>query len=79
MQFQSDILQTQILLPSCLETTALGAAYLAGLNSGFFASIEEIKSVHCYQNTFVPIMKKDEVNRRYHGWKLAIKATRVFE
>ena len=79
MQFQSDILQTSILLPKCLETTALGAAYLAGLCSGFFASIEEIKSVHCYRNTYMPTMQKDEVNRRYNGWKLAIKATRMFK
>ena len=79
MQFQSDILQTSILLPKCLETTALGAAYLAGLNSGFFASIEEIKSVHCYRNTYLPEMQKDEVTRRYNGWKLAIKATRMFK
>ena len=79
MQFQSDILQTSILLPKCLETTALGAAYLAGLNSGFFASIEEIKSVHCYRNTYMPTMQKDEVTRRYNGWKLAIKATRMFK
>ena len=79
MQFQSDILQTKILLPKCLETTALGAAYLAGLNSGFFKSLEEIKAVHSYQHTYVPSMKKDEVTRRYNGWKLAVKATRVFE
>ncbi len=79
MQFQSDILQTNILLPKCLETTALGAAYLAGLNSGFFTSIDNIKKIHSYQNTYLPTMKKDEVNRRYEGWKKAIKATRMFE
>lgn len=79
MQFQSDILQTNILLPKCLETTALGAAYLAGLESGFFASIEDIKKIHCFQNTYIPNMKKSEVIRRYNGWKVAIKATRVFK
>lgn len=79
MQFQSDILQTNILLPACLETTALGAAYLAGLNSGFFSSIEDIKKIHSYQCTYVPSMKKDEVVRRYNGWKTAIKATRMFK
>ena len=79
MQFQSDILQTTILLPKCLETTALGAAYLAGLESGYFPSIQAIKKIHAYQNTFMPEMKKDEVNRRYNGWKKAIKATRMFE
>ena len=79
MQFQSDILQTNILLPTCLETTALGAAYLAGLNSGFFSSIDDIKKIHSYQCTYIPSMKKDEVNRRYNGWKTAIKATRTFK
>ena len=79
MQFQSNILQTNILLPTCLETTALGAAYLAGLNSGFFSSIENIKNIHSYQNTYVPSMKKEEVVRRYNGWKTAIKATRTFK
>ena len=79
MQFQSDILQTSILLPKCLETTALGAAYLAGLESGYFKSIEQIKKIHSYQNTYLPTMGKAEVTRRYNGWKLAIKATRMFE
>ena len=79
MQFQSDILQTTILLPTCLETTALGAAYLSGLNSGFFSSIDVIKKIHSYQNTYIPNMKKSEVDRRYNGWKTAIKATRTFK
>ena len=79
MQFQSDILQTTILLPKCLETTALGAAYLAGLESGYFKSIDDIKKIHGYQNTYLPAMKKDEVKRRYDGWKTAIKATRTFK
>ena len=79
MQFQSDILQTTILLPKCLETTALGAAYLSGLNSGFFSSIEDIKQIHSYQCTYLPSMKKEEVTRRYNGWKQAIKATRMFK
>ena len=45
MQFQSDILHTEIKLPTCLETTALGAAYLAGLASKFYKDIDEIKSM----------------------------------
>ena len=79
MQFQSDILQTQILLPKCLETTALGAAYLAGLESGFFKSIEDIKKIHAYQCTYLPLMDKEEVRQKYNGWKMAIKATRTFK
>ena len=79
MQFQSDILQTQILLPQCLETTALGAAYLAGLESGYFKSIENIKKIHAYQCAYLPMMSNAEVKLKYQGWQKAIKATRMFE
>ena len=79
MQFQSDILQTKIMLPECLQTTALGAAYFAGLQTGFFKSIDEIKKKHCYQKTFEPQMNKNEVNKLYSKWKIAVKATREFK
>ena len=79
MQFQSDILQCEIKLPSCLETTALGAAYLAGLNSGYFSSIEEIKSIHCYQATYEPKMSNKESDKIYEGWKKAVEAARFFK
>ncbi len=79
MQFQSDILHTNIMLPTCLETTALGAAYLAGLNSGFFGSIANIKKIHSYQAVYEPIMPVTEVKRRYSGWLKAVKATKVFK
>lgn len=79
MQFQSDILQVEIMLPTCLETSALGAAYLAGLNSGFYHSLSEIKQVHTYQSIYQPQMKKSEVNERYKGWKKAVKAVRIFK
>ena len=79
MQFQSDILNTTIMLPSCLETTALGGAYLAGLSSGFYKSIEEIKSIHSYQAIFNPIMSEEEVNDKYSGWLKAVEATRAFK
>ena len=79
MQFQSDILHTQILLPKCLETTALGAAYLAGLETGYYASIDEIKKIHTYQCTYTPNMSKAEIKQKYDGWKAAIKATRTFK
>ena len=78
MQFQSDILHTEIMLPSCLETTALGVAYLSGLASGFYKDIQEIKSIHSYQAIFKPQMKEEEVNEKYAGWKKAIDATRHY-
>ena len=79
MQFQSDILGTTIKLPKCLETTALGAAYMAGLKCGYFASLDSIKKIHEYQATFNPEMSEKEVKSLYKGWKTAIKATRMFK
>ena len=79
MQFQSDILHTVIKLPRCLETTALGAAYMAGLTTGYYANLESIKKIHEYQAIYQPKMAKSEINRLYKGWKTAIKATRMFK
>lgn len=79
MQFQSDILQTNIMMPKCLETTALGVSYLAGLSAGIYKNIDDIKKVHSYQSTFIPSLTKSEVNKLYNGWKLAIKSTRQFK
>ena len=79
MQFQSDILGCEIKLPKCLETTALGAAYLAGLNSGFYENIDNIIKIHSYQAEYSPKMAKNEVERRYKGWKRAVEAARFFK
>ncbi len=79
MQFQSDILRTEISLPKCLQTTALGAAYLAGLSSGFFANLDHIKSIHGCQKRYLPIMSKEEADRRYEGWKKAVEITRLYK
>ena len=79
LQFQADILHCEILLPTCLETTALGAAYFSGLKSGFWKDIEEIKKLHCYQKQFKPKMPIKEAKTRYAKWKIAVKATRVFK
>ncbi len=79
MQFQSDILGTEIHLPSCIETTALGAGYLAGLGSGFWPNIEEIEHNHSYQKKYLPQMSKAEAKRLYRGWKAAVRATRAFK
>ena len=78
MQFQSDILPTEIMLPKCLETTALGVAYLAGLASGFYKDLEEIKSIHSYQAVFKPKMSKQQREEKYNGWLKAIEATRHY-
>ena len=79
MQFQSDILPTTIKLPKCLETTALGAAYMAGLQCGFYPNLESIRRIHEYQAIYEPKMSKKEIQKLYRGWKTAIKATRMFK
>ena len=79
MQFQADILEVPLKVPTCLETTALGAAYLAGLAVGFWTSLEQIKKIHTYRQSFTPDMAHEEVKRRYHGWLQAITATRIYK
>ena len=79
MQFQSDILHTTIKLPKCLETTALGAAYMAGLQCGFYQNLESIRRIHEYQAIYNPKMDNKTVKSLYKGWKTAIKATRMFK
>ncbi len=79
MQFQSDILRAKILKPECLETTALGVAYLAGLSTSFFKDLDSIKKLHKIANVYKPIMNSSEANKKYKGWKKAIAATRKFK
>lgn len=79
MQFQADILQCEVHLPVCLETTALGAAYFAGLACGFYDSKKDIESNHGIQKKFRPRMKKEEAEERYDGWLCAIAAARAFK
>ncbi|MCD8209647.1 MAG: glycerol kinase GlpK [Coprobacillus sp.] len=79
LQFQSDILPAIIERPSCRELTALGVCYLSGLYTGFFPSLEEISSIHEVEKVFKPEMTRKEVASLYSGWKLAVKASRVFK
>ena len=79
MQFQADILNCKILRPNCLETTALGAAYLAGLTSGVYSSKEELVKYHTIEQIFVTNMSEEKRNQLYSGWKKAVEATRAFK
>ncbi|MDL4840370.1 glycerol kinase GlpK [Aquibacillus rhizosphaerae] len=79
MQFQSDILGYTVERPEVNETTALGAAYLAGLAIGFWQNKEEIASQWKREATFTSKMDDDKRNELYGGWKKAIEATRVFK
>lgn len=79
MQFQSDILNCKIIRPTQLETTALGAAYLAGLAVGVWKSKEEIKKFHSIEKIFISKMSEEKRNKLYKGWKTAVNATRMFK
>ncbi len=77
-QFQSDMLGVPVLRPRVQETTALGAAYLAGLAVGFWESCEEIAALWQVDRRFTPIMRKTERDRLYRGWRDAVEATMGF-
>lgn len=79
MQFQSDILACEIHKPTVQETTALGAAYLAGLATGFYKSKEDILRNRSIQKSYYPSMEKDKIDSLYGGWKKAIKATQAYK
>ena len=72
--FLADILQINIQRPACIETTALGAAYLAGLGAGLYADLEEIQRHWQLSQEFLPQMAKEEVGMLYQGWKKAVKS-----
>ncbi len=76
MQFQADILQAPVIRPKILETTALGAAYLAGLAVGYWESHEEINEQWQEDKRFDPEMDKNKASELIGGWKKALKATR---
>ncbi len=75
MQFQSDILQVPVLLPMVSETTALGAACLAGLAVGYFKSLEELSGLNGIKEKYMPIMDVERSEELYEGWQYAVEAT----
>ncbi len=79
MQFQSDILQVTLDRPAITETTALGAAYLAGLAVGFWQNTEEIASQWLVDGSFEPELTQENIKPLYDGWKMAIKAAIAFK
>lgn len=72
MQFQSDILNIGIKRPYCIETTALGAAYLAGLATGYWKDKDDIKENWKLSNAFEPKMKDKKRQESIRGWKMAV-------
>jgi glycerol kinase len=72
MQFQADTLGVPVIRPKVAETTALGAAYAAGLATGFWAQIEDLRENWLEDKRWEPQMKKDEVEKEYRFWKKAV-------
>lgn len=79
MQFQSSILQVPVDRPVVNETTALGAAYLAGLATGFWKNREEIATQWLVDKTFQPNIDSEKVEDLYEGWKMAVNAAIAFK
>lgn len=79
MQFQADLLNVKLVRPRCMETTALGAFYLAALAIGWFKSTEEIKKYHQVDRLFLSQMSEPEREKRLQGWQKAIQATLTFK
>ena len=73
MQFQSDIIQAPVLRPACLETTAMGAAFFAGLTSGFWSSQDEIAQKVTISNEFTPQQNDEWRKNACDGWHKAVK------
>ena len=78
MQFQADMLGVNVERPGIIETTALGAAYLAGLATGFWKKNEIAKNWNL-ERTFIPEMDKKDQDKRYKGWKKAVERTMGWE
>lgn len=74
MQFQADILKTGVIRPKLVETTALGAAYLAGLAVGYWKDKEDIKNNWAMEREFFPTMPVEKVEKSLEGWKKAVRA-----
>lgn len=79
MQFQADIINSDVTRPIISETTALGAAYLAGLAVGFWDSKEEISHRWFAGQTYNPRMDKETVDKLYKGWEKAVDRVRAWE
>lgn len=78
MQFQSDILEATVDRPNCIETTALGAAYLAGLATGYFKDKEEIKQNWQLGKAFTPVIEESKRTELLKGWKKAVKCALIW-
>jgi glycerol kinase len=79
MQFQADLLGVPVVRPRILETTALGAAYLAGLATGVWTSTRDIARLWKAQRRFEPRMKRESADARMAEWARAVERARGWE
>ncbi|GHA12043.1 glycerol kinase GlpK [Oceanisphaera arctica] len=79
MQFQADMINTRVVRPRQTETTAMGAAFLAGLAVGLWQNTEQLAATLAVDKTFKPKMNKDTRARLYHGWQKAVTRSRDWE
>jgi len=78
MQFQSDLLQTKVIRNEINETTALGAAYLAGLAIGYWVNKEDVEANNKVNRIFTPVLDDTKVKELYEGWLKAVRSTCTF-
>lgn len=79
MQFQADILNAEVVRPCCIETTALGAAYLAGMATGFWENADEVQMNWNMERTFSPSISDEKREYLLRGWRKAVQCTRGWE
>jgi len=78
MQFQANLLGCKVIRPNVVETTALGAAYLAGLAVGYWESEEQIKELWQAERIFDPVADSPEAQKGIAGWKRAVRAAQAY-
>jgi glycerol kinase len=76
MQTQSDIINCEVKRPTCIETTAMGASYLAGLAVGYWGSKEDVLKNWAIDRTFTPNIEDDKRTEMVNGWKKAVGCSR---
>ena len=78
LQAQADISQNGVVRPKCVETTAMGAAYLAGLAVGYWKDLDEIRSNWAADREFMPVISAEDSAKRIKGWKKAVACARIW-
>ncbi|MBO5293117.1 MAG: glycerol kinase GlpK [Lachnospiraceae bacterium] len=78
MQFQADLLQSSVIRPECIETTALGAAYLAGIAVGFWKDKDDVRQNWQLSRKFFPMLKVFDRNEKIKGWKKAVRCAQFY-